>query len=384
MEIKPKTIIIGLADRKKDAQAQESGLKEAELLVDTYGGKIDRVIVQNATHRDPATYIGSGKVQEISELVEAEKIEIVVINDHLKASQLYALKSIICAENTCKIWDRTQLILEIFKKHAGTAEAKLQIQLAELGHHGPELAGLGLSMSQQAAGIGTRGIGETNTEIMRRHWRKEKRLVEAKLEKVTRNRHQQMKHRRQSGAPTVSIIGYTNAGKTTLFNALGRKQDKVKDALFATLDSSVSTLYLPNVGKKIFISDTIGFIQDLPIPLIDAFKSTLLETVNADLLLQVIDSTDENVHLKIETVNRILKGLSLASIQQIYVFNKIDKLTKTKKNALAKKYQDREHIFISAKDQQNLNELVKMIEIKLLSMGLKRARHLSYLDEIGV
>jgi len=191
-----------------------------------------------------------------------------------------------------------------------------------------------------------------------------------------------MKHRKKSGIPTVSIIGYTNAGKTTLFNAIGSKKNKVENALFATLDSSVSSMYLQNVGKEIFISDTIGFIQDLPITLIDAFKSTLLETVNADLLLHVIDSSDQNIHMKINTVNQILKNINLGSKKQIYVFNKTDKLSKTKRGELSKKYHKNEHLFISAKNNQGVDKLVDLIETQLLDMGLKRAKHLSYLDNI--
>jgi GTP-binding protein HflX len=382
MKHKPKTLIVGLIDRTKDLQAQQASLKEAELLVDTYGGNVEKIITQNASHKDSSTYIGSGKVQEIKRLVEAEDINIVVINDHLKASQLFTLESIISVQSSCKIWDRTQLILQIFKSHASTAEAKLQIKLAELNHHGPELSGLGISMSQQAGGIGTRGVGETNTEIMRRRWQKEIKTVKSKLEKVIQNRHQQMKHRKQSGVPTVSIIGYTNAGKTTLFNAISSKKNKVENVLFATLDSSVSSMYLQNVGKEIFISDTIGFIQDLPTMLIDAFKSTLLETINADILLHVIDSSDENIHLKINTVKQILKSIDLESKQQIYVFNKTDKLSKNKKSNLSRKYHQNKHVFISAKNNRGVDKLIDVIETQLLSMGLKRSKHLSYLDNL--
>jgi len=382
MKHKPKALIIGLIDRTKDLQVQQASLKEAELLVDTYGGDVDKVITQNASHKNSSTYIGSGKVQEIKGLVEAKDISIIVINDHLKAGQLFALKTIISPHGLCSIWDRTQLILQIFKSHASTAEAKLQIKLAELNHHGPELSGLGISMSQQAGGIGTRGVGETNTEIMRRRWQKEIKTVKSKLEKVTQNRHQQMKHRKQSGTPTVSIIGYTNAGKTTLFNAISSKKNKVENALFATLDSSVGSMYLQNVGKEIFISDTIGFIQDLPTMLIDAFKSTLLETINADILLHVIDSSDENIHLKINTVNQILESIDLESKQQIYIFNKTDKLSKNKRSNLSKKYHQNKHVFISAKNNQGVDKLIDVIETQLLSMGLKRSKHLSYLDSL--
>jgi len=382
MKHKLKTLIVGRIDRTKDVQIQQASLKEAELLVDTYGGEVEKVITQNVSRKKGSTYIGSGKVQQIKRLVEAENIDIVIINDHLKASQLFNLKSIISAQSSCKIWDRTQLILQIFTKHASTAEAKLQIKLAELNHHGPELSGMGISMSQQAGGIGSRGIGETNTELMRRHWQKEIKTTKDKLKKVILNRYQQMKHRKQSGVPTVSIIGYTNAGKTTLFNVMSNKKDKVENALFATLDSSVSSMYLQNVGKKIFISDTIGFIQDLPTMLIDAFKSTLLETVNADILLHVIDSTDKNMHLKINTVNKILESIDLKSKKQIYVFNKTDKLSKIKKDALLNEYSKVKHVFISAKNNQGVDKLIDLIETQLLDMGLKRAKHLSYLDDI--
>jgi len=318
MKDKPKTIIASLVDKKQNLQDQETSLKEAQLLVDTYGGQVEKIITQNASHQSGSTYIGSGKVQELKRLIEKKDIDILVINAHLKASQLFALAEAINDENTeCKIWDRTQLILQIFKKHATTSEAKLQIKLAELNHRGPELSGMGIYMSQQAGGIGTRGVGETYTETIRRHWQKEIKTVENKLKKITLNRHQQMKSRKQSGIPTVSIIGYTNAGKTSLFNTISKKADKVQDALFATLDSSVSTIFLTNIGKKIFVSDTIGFIHDLPTQLIDAFKSTLLETVNADILLHVIDASDENMFLKVKTVNQVLTDLNLEKVQQM-------------------------------------------------------------------
>ena len=276
---KPKVLIVGIVDRKKDRQIQESSLAEASLLVDTYGGEVVRVLTQNASHRSGKTYIGSGKVQEIKKLVETEGIEIVIVNASVKTSQLYNLEQAINEDGSCKVWDRTQLILQIFKKHASTSEAKLQIKLAELKHRGPEISEVGKTLSQQGGGIGTRGIGETQTEIMRRHWRDQIGIVEKKLQKVSTTRSQQMKHRRQSGVPTVSIVGYTNAGKTTLFNRLSSKDDLVQDRLFATLDSSVSSMYLQGVGKKIYISDTIGFIQELPTELVEAFKSTLLETL---------------------------------------------------------------------------------------------------------
>ena len=381
MKDKSKIIIASLIDKKENLQDQETSLEEAQLLVDTYGAQVEKIITQNASHQSGSTYIGSGKVQEIKRLIKVKDIDILVINAHLKASQLFALSSFINDEDIeCKIWDRTQLILQIFKKHATTSEAKLQIKLAELNHRGPELSGMGIYMSQQAGGIGTRGVGETYTETIRRHWQKEIKTIENKLKKITLNRHQQMKSRKQSGIPTVSIIGYTNAGKTSLFNRISKKEDKVQNALFATLDSSVSTIFLQNIGKKIFVSDTIGFIHDLPTQLIDAFKSTLLETVNADILLHIIDAADENMFLKVKTVNQILIDLNLEKVQQIFVFNKVDKISTSKQKEISKNYSKKEHIFISAKNNIGIDKLINLIETKLLSMGLKRAKHLDYLD----
>lgn len=383
MTDKPRMLIVGIVDRKKDRQIQESSLAEASLLVSTYGGEVVRVLTQNASHRSGKTYIGSGKVQEVRELIKEMGVEIVIVNASAKTSQLYDLEQAISEDGSCKVWDRTQLILQIFKKHASTSEAKLQIKLAELKHRGPEISGVGKTLSQQGGGIGTRGIGETQTEIMRRHWRDQIGIVEKKLQKVSTTRSQQMKHRRQSGVPTVSIVGYTNAGKTTLFNQLSSKNDLVQDKLFATLDSSVSSMYLQGVGKKIYISDTIGFIQELPTELVEAFRSTLMETLGADLLLHVVDSSDEEMDLKVETVNHVLAGIGIKDKKQIYVLNKVDMLSQSEGRRLVEKFQEMKHVQVSARSNQGIDELVALIEKELMAGGLRRARHLSYLDELG-
>jgi len=378
----PKTIIVGITDRKLDYQAQRSSLDEASLLVETYGGEVVEVLTQNTSHRDSGTFIGSGKVEEIKRLVEDKGVEIVVINSDLKTSQLYNLAKAIGVSAECEVWDRTQLILEIFKKHASTAEAKLQIKLAELHHHGPEMAGIGEEMSQQGGGIGARGIGETQTEIMRRHWRDQISAVKKKLEKVSLTRNQQMKHRRKSGVPTVSIVGYTNAGKSTLFNTLGGKEDLVKDSLFATLDSSVSSMYLQNVGRKVYLSDTIGFIQDLPTTLIQAFSSTLQESVNADLILHVVDISDPEYYLKIQTVKQILSEIEMQDKSVIYVLNKMDRLSKSQQTELSSQFGDKLHIMVSASKKTGIDDLILLIEKQLMKQGLTRADHLSYLDQM--
>jgi GTPase len=230
-------------------------------------------------------------------------------------------------EPNLEVWDRTSLILHIFNLHAHTAEAKLQIKLAEIRHRGPELQGIGKHMSQQGGGIGARGKGETQSEILKREWRQQIKHIEAELTTLITGRERQMLHRKRMRLPTISIVGYTNAGKSTLFNALTKKQNLVKNALFATLDSSVGKLYLHGLQQEAFVTDTIGFIQNLPPELIQAFQSTLMETINADLLLHVIDISDPFFREKIEAVEVVLQNLHLGEKKQLYVFNKIDLVT---------------------------------------------------------
>ncbi len=321
----PRFLLVSLISHDKDRQVVQSELDEAAALITTYGGQVIQIIVQNESHLNQSTYIGKGKTQEIVANIETNTIDVVVINDNLSASQLHTLKTIFHeVKPQLEVWDRTDLILNIFKQHASTAEAKLQIKLADVRHKGPELQGMGKQMSQQGAGIGTRGLGETNTEIMKRHWRGEIKQIEADLSKLTATRFQQMEHRKRLRLSTISIVGYTNAGKSTLFNLLTKKKALVENAPFATLDSSVGKLYLHQLQKEAFITDTIGFIQNLPTELIEAFQSTLMETVNADLLLQVIDISDEFFPEKIATVDTVLSDLHIHDKKRIYVFNKID------------------------------------------------------------
>jgi len=255
--------------------------------------------------------------------------------------------------------------LQIFEKNASTAEAKLQIKLANTRHKGPELYGVGLTMSQQGGGIGTRGAGETYSEIMRRHWRSEIKNIERQLEKLTTSRHRQMENRNKTNISTISIIGYTNSGKTTLFNLMSKKHNLTKDAVFATLDSSVGEFYLPKVGRKVFITDTIGFIQNLPAETINTFKSTLMETLNADLLLHVIDISDHLMLDKIAVVEEVLSSLGIDTKKQLYVFNKIDRQNIVNKNELAQRFAPFNPQFISAKNEENYPQLVDAIQKEL-------------------
>jgi len=359
-------MLISLVPHDKNGQKTQENLDEVTSLVHTFGGSVSVVITQNAARADSSTYVGKGKAHELANIIVEREIDVAVINDNLKSSQLYALKRIFeKLKPEILVWDRTDLILQIFEKNASTAEAKLQIKLANTRHKGPELYGVGLTMSQQGGGIGTRGVGETNSEIMRRHWQSEIKNIEKQLEKLTMNRHRQMENRNKTKISTISIIGYTNAGKTTLFNLISKKHNLTKDTLFVTLDSSVGEFYLPKVGRAVFISDTIGFIQNLPADTINAFKSTLMETLNADLLLHIIDISDHLMLDKIAVVEEVLSSLGIDTKKQLYVFNKIDSPNIVVKSELVEHFASFNPHFISAKSGEGYTQLVDAIQKEL-------------------
>jgi GTPase len=365
-------LLVSMFSRKKDRQVVESELEEAGALITTYGGQVVEINSQNDSHFNKGTYIGKGKITEISSIIEEKHIDVVCINDNLSTSQIYRLKTIFSEQSLhIQVWDRTDLILYIFKKHATTSEAKLQIKLADIHHQGPQLQGMGKQMSQQGAGIGTRGMGQTNTQIMKQHWQDEIKQIERELQKLTSSRTQQMEHRKKLRLPTISIVGYTNAGKSTLFNLLTKKKNLVRNAPFATLDSSIGKLYLHTLQKEAFVTDTIGFIQNLPTKLIQAFKSTLMETVNADLLLHVIDVSDPFFPEKIATVEQVLDSLGIASKNKIYVFNKIDSEKVVNKELmktdLTNQYAHYHAQFISATQGLGFDQLISTIEQEIVS-----------------
>ncbi len=372
----PKVILVDIISPQTSPSDSLARLNELERLLSTYGGF---VVVRKIQKQIPnyKTYIGKGKVNEILDIALAEKIDFVVINNLLKPEQLYNLEEIFenIPQNSTKtnrrsqnkpqkikIWDKVDLILEIFAKHATTKEAKLQIELAKMRHLGPRIAKMGTELMRQTGGIGaSRGQGETNIEIMKRHIRTRSKNIKAQLKKIEKNQEGQRKKRRNSGFNTAAIVGYTNAGKSQLLNSLTKKNVKIKDELFATLDSRIGKLYLPNTQKNCLVSDTIGFIRDLPPELIDAFHSTLAETIHSDLILHVIDAFDLDMDWKVEVADRIIKNLHCKTKKIIYVFNKIDLLQEDQIELLRNKYQKYSPIFISAKEKRNLDRLKEEI-----------------------
>jgi GTP-binding protein HflX len=365
---KRRFILVSIVPPSCPRKQAEEELEELKSLVDTYGGADVIEIIQRRSHPDGKTYVGSGKAQAIAHLVGRKRIDVVVINAIVNPTQLFNIQKLCWTANPLiEIWDRADLILHIFQNHARTAEAKLQIELARMRHMGPRIYGLGMSFSQQAGGIGTRGLGETNVELMKRHWRDEMRRVRDRLESMAQNRRRQLGRRRDLGLRTVSIVGYTNAGKTTLFNLLTGKDKLSRDILFATLESTVGRLYDPDKGNRILVSDTIGFIQNLPPSLIDAFKSTLMESMHADLLLHVIDASDPRMDDKIAVVERILADLKLQEKKKFYVFNKSDLVDEERLSFITKKYSSFSPKFISVIEGTGIKNLYH--EIRAAAAG---------------
>lgn len=372
-------ILVNVVPPDVSPQEASEDLEELKSLVTTFGGAEIVRVIQRRDYPDNATYIGSGKAQEMKEIAYAEKVDCIVINAIVKPTQLFNLKKMLWSnDREIEVWDRVDLILQIFSRHAHTAESKLQIELAAMRHMGPRIYGMGMVMSRQGGGIGTRGIGETNTELMKRHWRDAMKTAQDKLAALVKNREKQLEQRKNRGLDTVSIVGYTNAGKSSLFNAITKKNKLVENALFATLDSAVGQMYLPALNRTVLTSDTIGFIQKLPPELIDAFKSTLLESLHADLLLHVIDITDPKMEHKIEVVDQILNTLGAEHKPKIYVFNKTDAPHQQNVADLKKKYQPFNPQFVSAVTKEGTPELLDAIANTLAPQEVEEIRKQFY------
>ena len=365
---KQKTILVDVIPPDVSKEESMQRLNELESLVKTFGGIVVIKVIQKKGMPDYKTYVGSGKIQEIlAENKTHEKNDranLLIINNLLKPTQIYNLGEI-CKQDGIEVWDRIDLILKIFDKHAKSVEAKLQIELAAIKHMGPRIYGLGLELTRQAGGIGTRGIGETNIQIMKRHLRRREQKIREKLRHYDLVQENHRKQRRKQNLKTVSLVGYTNAGKSTLLNALTKKGVYVADKLFATLETTVGQLFLPNSGKITLLSDTIGFIQDLPPDLIDAFKSTLAEIIDADLLLHVIDISDPLYESKILIVEDILSELGVPNKNKIYVFNKTDLKNGLDKQETADHFSGFSPVFVSAGNKEGLNDLTLTIESQL-------------------
>lgn len=380
MSMRPRAILLDVIPPSLPKSEAERRLQELDLLTKTYGGIVIIKLLQKRSPPDYRTYVGPGKLDEVIRIAQEERAELLIINNALKPGQMFRVGEKLRAHKM-RVWDRMDLILNIFAKHADTAEAKLQIRLAAIKHMGPRIFGMGQEMMQQAGGTSTRGgQGETNTELMKRHLFEQEKRIRGELERVATARAGHRKRRDRLGLKTVSVVGYTNAGKSSLLRALTGKRTLVADALFATLDTRVGKLRLPRAvnsdgqtercalytgHSEVLISDTIGFIQDLPPQLIDAFRSTLDETIDADLLLHVIDISDPFMADKIKEVEEVLDALGVEDLPKVYVFNKLDLVKKPKKNILKEHYGSFTPCFASSITGEGLGEVKSMIASRL-------------------
>jgi GTPase len=303
------------------SESQREDPREFEELVLSAGGDPVAYIMGARAMPDPRTFVGSGKLQEIAGEVREHEAEIVMFNHALRPSQERNLER----ELQCRVLDRTGLILDIFAQRARTHEGKLQVELAQLQHMSTRLVRGWTHLERQKGGIGLRGPGETQLETDRRLLRERIKSITARLKKVRIQREQGRRSRTRAEIPTVSLVGYTNAGKSTLFNCVTRSSVYVADQLFATLDPTLRRVELENVGPVV-LADTVGFIAHLPHKLVEAFKATLEETLNADLLLHVVDAASQERDSNMEQVQEVLSEIGAEDIPQLQVFNKLDLL----------------------------------------------------------
>lgn len=370
MEQKVITVTVNM---DMDEKTLEDKVFELEKLVEALDGEVVLNLTQNKSSIDKALYIGKGKVSEIKDYCEKLDVKVVVFNNELTGSQVKNLEEIIGV----RVIDRTNLILDIFNERARTKEAKLQVKLAKLKYTLPRLSALRSGFSRQQGGIGGKGVGEQQIELDRRTINREISSITAQLKEIEKNRNEIRKKRINSKEPMISLVGYTNAGKSTLINKLiayGKDENTeikevfVKDMLFATLDTYVREGILFSGSKAMYV-DTVGFVSDIPHNLVESFKSTLEEIKYSDLILHVVDISNVNVDEQIKITNDMIKKLECEDKKVIYVFNKVDKL---EDENIKLQYANVENkVFISAKSDEDIVFLLKEIEKVLFSSSIK-------------
>jgi GTP-binding protein HflX len=360
-----KTLRLEIEDHAVPFNAEES-LAELRELTSSAGAVVVGEVLQRRDRPDPATLIGRGKVEEIAAAAKMADAGVLIFDHELSSSQLRNLER----EFHCRVVDRTQLILDIFARHARTREGQLQVELAQLEYMLPRLGGRGAEMSQLGGGIGTRGPGETQLETDRRKIHRRIKHVKAQIEDVRRIRSQQRQRREAIPVPVIALVGYTNAGKSTLFNALTRAGVVESSRMFATLDPTLRTVTLPS-RRDVLLSDTVGFIRNLPTTLVSAFRATLEEVQRAAILLQVTDATSSTAAEQMAQVESVLRELDAFDKPQIHVLNKIDLFDEPTRAALK---DTPGNVHISAARGLHLEQLLAAIDAHLDQDPIERAR----------
>lgn len=348
-----RAIVIGVGLKTEPTSEVKENLLELEELVYAAGGEVVGSLVQILPQWNPATLIGTGKVEEIREMVESTQANLVVMDHQLSGVQTRNLEQV----TGVKVLDRNQLILDIFAMRAHTFEGKLQVELAQLLDQLPRMVDAWMgSLSRQGGGIGTRGPGETALESDRRRIREKVTLIKRKLDQVRRNRSQHRQSRKRHEIPSFALIGYTNSGKSSLLNRLTGAQVMTKNQVFATLDPTTRKMFLPD-GPPAVVTDTVGFIRKLPTQLIEAFKATLEESAEADVLLHVVDLSSPNMIRQVEVVEKLIEEFGWQNKKIIHVFNKVDAAP------LERQFQVKAfpRVFVSAMTGQGIEQLTKMM-----------------------
>lgn len=368
-EKRPRAVLCAVDTGEFD---MDYSMEELENLADTAGAEVVAHFVQRTSRFDPATCIGSGKLAELSAFCQNNEIDMVIFNHELTASQMRNIEDTACVD----VIDRTTLILDIFAQRARTAEGRLQVELAQLKYMLPRLSGMGRLLSRQGGGIGSRGPGEAKLETDKRYIRGRIQKLEAQLSELTKRRGYAHARRKKDGVITVAIVGYTNVGKSTLLNTLTQAGVLAENMLFATLDPTARALTLPD-GRCVMLIDTVGLVSRLPHNLVEAFKSTLEEAVNADLILNVCDISSAEAEEQVRITRDLIAELGGESIPMITVANKCDILDE-KTVVIGEKT-----VFISARTGYGLDKLLKEISEGLKST-VKRLRLLIPYGEAGL